>query len=362
MAKLLIADDSKGACRLIRRMAEALGHRAIEAYSGAAALRIAIRECADLIFLDWHFDKGADGMRTLGRLRSHPLTKDIPVIMMSGVYESPAHGALAEGAGAEFFLTKKQVFDRRNLAKCLDMLLEANRKETPGRIIVLEDDAEFAELVAALLTNQGHEVWTTDDPRRGLKRIRSADPDLVILDLTLPGMDGLEICRRLKESPATRPIPILILTARTSKHMQRIAARYRADHYMTKPLEDVEEFLRWVAALLRRKVPCAEGRRLIEAGGSLKIDLSRHTVTIRGVVIEDMPAKSFSVLCELANHAGETLKRSYLIRRVWNNSAKDREVDKEIGRLKTHLGAYGERMIECVRGEGYRLVTTASCT
>lgn len=228
-----------------------------------------------------------------------------------------------------------------------------------GRILLIEDDVKFQAMMADFLQSKGHVISVAENGIGGVLKIRQEHPDLVILDLGLPDMDGLEVCAQIKTDPKTRSIPVLVLTGRTSTQSQLLALEYNADHYLAKPIESLDEFYMWVMALLRRQELHAGPEEIIRVGNFLIIDTASHTVTIADKIIEDMPPILFKLLCQFAMRPGKVLNRVYLVDRVWNNSVKDHEVDIAMKRLKKRLGPKCEDLFECVRGVGFRLVPSA---
>lgn len=321
MSKILVIDDREGECRMLRRILEEKRHDVLEALSAESGLRLAVETMPDLIVLDWNLDSGITGDSVVRSLRSDPRLKGVPVIMVSGISTTPETEAAALQAGADLFLLKDEFWSKerpRPIFRHVDALL-IKRRLSPGRIVLVEDDPEASDMLAGFLTRKGHVVSPAYSGKAGLEIVRGLDPDLVILDLSLPDMDGLEICTQLKRETRTRDIPILILSARASTQAQLLALEYHADHYLTKPVEDYEEFYGWVEALLRRKPQLHASKNVIRMGAQGKIDVANHIVVLGEKSISDLPAKLFRLLCELASHPDETLSPQYLVDRIWNN-------------------------------------------
>ncbi|MDT8305269.1 MAG: response regulator transcription factor [Anaerolineae bacterium] len=224
------------------------------------------------------------------------------------------------------------------------------RKKT---ILVVEDEVSIQRVVRTYLESAGFHVLSSDDGPDALRQAQSYQPDLVILDLNLPGMDGMEVATRLRERS---DVYILMLTARTEE-MDRVAGlKLGADDYLTKPFSPRELVAR-VEAILRRQ----RGDR---RGGNSRhfrlfsIDADRYEARTPGGPIELTPTE-FKLLWELALHAGFVLTREQLLDRVWGIDfyGNERVVDVYVGQVRRKLEeATGERVIETIRGVGYKLV------
>jgi two-component system, OmpR family, alkaline phosphatase synthesis response regulator PhoP len=223
-----------------------------------------------------------------------------------------------------------------------------------SHILIIEDDRDIAELLQRYLTRAGHVTDALADGREALAFIRSRVPDLVILDLMLPGVEGLEVCRALRQSPATRGLPIIMLTAR-SEESDRIAGfELGADDYVTKPFSPRELVAR-VAALLRRAQRWAESGSTVLTYGTLQLDRERHLVTDHDRTVQ-LTAKEFLLLEYLMQHRGRVLSRDLLLTDVWGYryTGGTRTVDVHVRRLREKIPELGEA-IETVKQFGYRL-------
>lgn len=380
MPTILVIDDEKNYYELfLERYLTHLGYTSFGVRSGEQGLEFVKNIQPDLILLDWCLKKSISGEETLRIFKSLPAMKNIPVIVISGIRENAEDELRARRAGAAQFITKSelsdtvadlQVFKRRLQALILDKRPKtpapisnsaknrAHAGRTNGRVLVIDDDPEIRDMIAFVLRDKGYTILTADKGEVGLAKARQDYPDLVILDLSLPDMDGLEVCTQLKASPKTRPIPVLILTARTSTQAQLLAVEYNADHYFTKPIPDLEEFHNWIAAFLRRRSHL-DGGSVLHVGSHLIIDTKAHTLTFKGRVIEKMPATLFRLLCEFARRPGEVLDRDYLVRRVWARRVREHNVDTNVSRLKNYLGDNADDWFVSVTGKGYRLLPVA---
>lgn len=222
------------------------------------------------------------------------------------------------------------------------------------KILVVEDDQDLLELLVYNLENAGYRVVTATDGLSALNAARDQLPDLIILDLMLPVMDGLEACRALKRGEATKNIPVLMLTAKGEEIDRVVGFEIGAEDYVIKPFSVRELLLRIKAILRRAKGGGAEEKRVIEVGG-LRIDLDAHQSWV-GEERLALTATEFKLLSELAENRGRVLTRERLLDRVWGYTFEGygRTVDTHIRRVRKKLGPEGG-LIETVRGIGYRL-------
>jgi DNA-binding response OmpR family regulator len=221
-------------------------------------------------------------------------------------------------------------------------------------VFVIEDESDILEVIEYNLAREGFHVNSSRDGEQGLQRVRTEAPGLVILDLMLPTLDGIEVCRRLKSDPGTRRIPILILSAKGEESDIVLGLGVGADDYVTKPFSPRELVAR-VKAVLRRG-PLQEDlggqERIIRSG--LRIDAGRHEVTVDGELVP-FTATEFRLLHYMAGHPGRVFTRDQLITRVIGEDAViiDRNVDVHIRSVRKKLGSYRD-LLETIRGVGYR--------
>jgi DNA-binding response OmpR family regulator len=200
----------------------------------------------------------------------------------------------------------------------------------------------------------GHLTDALGDGRDALAFVRQRVPDLVVLDLMLPGVDGLEVCRTLRRTPETRALPIIMLTARTEEADRIAGLELGADDYVTKPFSPSELVAR-VGALLRRAQRWAESGSSVLSYGPIELDRERHLVTDRGSPVR-LTAKEFLLLEYLMQHRGRVLSRDLLLTDVWGYryTGGTRTVDVHVRRLREKLPVLGDG-IETVKQFGYRL-------
>ncbi len=225
------------------------------------------------------------------------------------------------------------------------------------RILVVEDEKEIASLVVLHLEDLGCEVQAVHDGRQALEILREQDFDLMILDLMLPGVDGMEICRRLRQEDRDY-LPILMLTARSAEIDRVLGLELGADDYLTKPFS-IRELVARVKAILRRAEAfgaAAESSEVVQAG-DLKIEVDKRRVSLGDRTIE-LTAKEFDLLLQFARHPGRVYTRADLLDRVWGYaySGYEHTVNTHINRLrgKIEKDPARPRYIETVWGVGYR--------
>ena len=221
-----------------------------------------------------------------------------------------------------------------------------------SKILVVEDDHDIAQLLAITMKKAGYEVAVTENGYEALNSIRRHPPDLVILDLMIPGIDGFEVCKEMKRDPKTGAVPVLIVTARGEEIDRIIGLELGADDYVVKPFSPRELLLR-VRAILRRAGQEYHPAAMFKQEG-LEIDSEGHRVRLNGQEII-LTATEFKLLSELANSQGKVLNREQLLDRVWGYHFEGyaRTVDTHIRRLRQKLLSCAD-WIETVRGVGYR--------
>jgi two-component system, OmpR family, phosphate regulon response regulator PhoB len=222
------------------------------------------------------------------------------------------------------------------------------------KILIVEDEIDVAELLAHHLRKEGFAVEIIDNGRVALNWLKSERPALIILDLMLPELSGLDLCRIVKSNPGTEGVPIVMLSARIEEIDRVLGFELGADDYVVKPFSPRELVLR-IRAILRRMSQDKEpGEQLLRVG-ELVLDRSRHVVRAADRVI-DCTATEFKLLAILMEREGRVQERDRLLSDVWGyDSVIDtRTVDTHMRRLRDKLGSHG-RYIETIRGFGYRL-------
>jgi phosphate regulon transcriptional regulator PhoB len=223
----------------------------------------------------------------------------------------------------------------------------------PLTVLLVEDERDIADLVRYHVEKAGMRCVHASDGGAALRLARTELPDLVILDLVLPGLDGLEVCRQLRRDSATRQLPIIMLTARGEEVDRVVGLELGADDYVVKPFSPRELVARIRAVLRRFEGSATPAGR---ATGDLRVDEARHAVTVSGRPVE-LTAKEFGLLAALMRADGRVLSREQLLEAVWGyaNAAEieSRTVDVHVRRLRAKLGSEAHRVVT-VKAVGYR--------
>jgi len=226
------------------------------------------------------------------------------------------------------------------------------------RILVIEDEADIRKILEYNLTREGYRVAIEEDGEEALEHILRDAPDLVLLDLMLPGLDGLEVCRRLKADPITRAIPVIMVTAKGDESDVVLGLGMGADDYVAKPFSPKELVARVRTVLRRGQLKLERDRSEAITLGPLSVDPVRHRVSLRGEEVR-FTATEFRLLHVLARHPGRTFTRDQLLSRAISDAAivTDRTIDVHIRSIRKRLGEDRD-FIETIRGVGYRLRET----
>lgn len=229
------------------------------------------------------------------------------------------------------------------------------------KILVVDDEESIVELIKFSLEREGYEVITARDGLTALERARAEQPELVVLDVMLPGKNGLDVCRALGQESATRHIPVIMVSARSEEVDRILGLEMGADDYISKPFSPRELAAR-VKARLRRKSGEEKNEPAKEESGKIKrgklvIDQERFSVMIDGVK-QDFTLKEFELLRFLARHQGKVFSRDFLLEKVWGYDyvGDSRTVDVHIRHIRQKLEVEPglSQSIETVRGVGYR--------
>ncbi len=220
-------------------------------------------------------------------------------------------------------------------------------------VLIVEDDDDIRELVSHSLSREGYRVKVAATGVEALDSVKSSSPDLIILDLMLPDIDGLEVCQRLKTSISTQSIPIVMLTAKTEDTDIVVGLELGADDYVTKPFSPRVLIAR-IKAVLRRKAKEAEGKEEPVVVNDLVIDPLKYEARI-GQRLVELTRSEFEILRFLASRRGLVFTRYQIVEAVHGEEymVTDRAVDVQISGLRKKLGTYG-KYVETVRGVGYR--------
>ncbi len=223
-----------------------------------------------------------------------------------------------------------------------------------SKILIVDDEQDVTELLEFNLRSAGYDVISAEDGATALKKARETIPDLIILDVMLPEMDGTEVCKQLRRDAVTARIPVIMLTAKATEIDRVLGLELGADDYVTKPFSPRELVLR-VRGLLRRGQQPGETQEVIHVG-DLVVDIPRHQVSVKGKRI-DLTATEFKLITTLAQRRGRVQSREQLLQDVWEYDSliDTRTVDTHMRRLREKLGT-AARYLDTVRGVGYRFV------
>ncbi|HEY8656401.1 MAG TPA: response regulator transcription factor [Candidatus Limnocylindria bacterium] len=222
------------------------------------------------------------------------------------------------------------------------------------RVLVVDDEANLRHTLGYALRQEGYEVLTAENGEDGLEIFRTTKPELVILDVMLPRLDGFEVCRRIRRES---DVPILMLTARDTELDKVVGLEIGADDYLAKPFS-MRELVARVRAMLRRARQATEPEATdVVALGGLQVDVPKHRVLADGVDINLKP-REFDLLAFLMSHPGQVFSRDQILARVWgfDYAGDSRTVDTHVKTLREKLGEDADRprWVETVRGVGYR--------
>lgn len=227
-------------------------------------------------------------------------------------------------------------------------------EQKPKKILVVDDESDVTDLVSYHLKAKGFVVQALNDPNRSVGTARSFMPDLVILDVMMPELNGLQICRMLRADPTLNRVPIIFLTAKAEENDRVQGLELGADDYISKPFSVKELILRVQTILRRLADPRAEAVSKLSVGG-IVLDVERHEVSIGGKPVE-LTATEFKLLRLLLERRGRVQTREHLLLNVWNyeTEIETRTVDTHVRRLREKLGSEAD-WLETIRGVGYRI-------
>jgi two-component system alkaline phosphatase synthesis response regulator PhoP len=223
----------------------------------------------------------------------------------------------------------------------------------PKKIFIIEDEEDIRDLLELYLKREGYGVQSAQDGEAGLQRIAKERFDLILLDLMLPQMDGLEVCRVLKSQPQTADLPLIMLTAKAEESDRIVGLELGADDYITKPFSPREVVAR-VKALFRR-MEKSKAKEIRHEYGGIHLDLSRHEVSYKKRV-QNLTAKEFKLLEYLLVNKGRVLSRDHLLNEVWGYDyfGTTRTVDVHVAHLRQKFPILNKSLLS-VKGLGYKL-------
>jgi two-component system alkaline phosphatase synthesis response regulator PhoP len=222
-----------------------------------------------------------------------------------------------------------------------------------ANILIIEDEKDITEAIEYNLSKEGYKISKAFDGTTGFKSAQAKIPDLIILDLMLPGMDGFEVCKQLKKDPKTANLPIIILTAKSGEVDKVLGLELGADDYITKPFS-MRELVARVKTVLKRYEKKEKPAAKKLGFANVQIDLEKHEVTV-GAKLVELTAKEFSLLQYLVENEGRAFSREHLLDHVWGIEVaiETRTVDVHIKRLREKLGKASDHILT-LRGVGYK--------
>ena len=224
----------------------------------------------------------------------------------------------------------------------------------PKKILVVDDESDVSELVSYHLKAKGFQVEVVNNPNSSIGTARSFLPDLVILDVMMPDLNGIQICRMLRADPKLKKVPVIFLTAKAEENDRVQGLEVGADDYICKPFSTKELVLRVQTILRRLSDGAAAAPKQLQVG-QIVLDIDRHEVKLHGKPLE-LTATEFNLLCLLMERRGRVQTREHLLINVWNyeTEIETRTVDTHVRRLREKLGTEAD-WIETIRGVGYRM-------
>ncbi len=231
-------------------------------------------------------------------------------------------------------------------------MADSPQKDQQYTLLLVDDDPEILTLLQRKFKDEPFKIFTAAEGASALSIVKTEKPDLIVLDVRMPGLSGLEICRFLKADKNTREIPIIILSARSDEIDRVLGLEFGADDYVTKPFNSKELILR-IHNVLKRVYKGGESTDGFTMG-DLTVDFLKHEVTVKGQPIQ-LTLTEFKLLSSLLETVGQVKTREYLLEHVWDHGdgVFSRTIDTHIQRLRTKLKEAGHH-IETVRGVGYR--------
>jgi two-component system alkaline phosphatase synthesis response regulator PhoP len=221
----------------------------------------------------------------------------------------------------------------------------------PTKILVVDDEQDILELIRHALNKEGFEVFVCANGQQAVEKTKKINPDLILMDVMMPIMDGMEACRQIKDAPETSNIPVIFLTARSEEFAELAGFEAGADDYISKPIR-ARVLISRIKAILRRQSPSQIEDVLKMELGDLVIDRERFNVGYKGQLLQ-FPRKEFELLSFLASKPGRVFSRDEILENVWGNEVLvvDRTIDVHVRKIREKLD---DKFIYTVKGVGYK--------
>ncbi|MBI2384689.1 MAG: response regulator [Elusimicrobia bacterium] len=352
---VLVVDDDNSVRHTLLDLLHGTEFRSAGAASAAEAFE-AVKKCQPrAILLDWALPGGIDGLAVLKALKAAASTKHIPIIMISGLKRSAAERLTVKQAGAEDLYDKTDLMSRR--ADFLSLLRDAvakNKAPSTWRLLVIEDDAEFQEFIRFALARREFDVRFAGTGREGCAMARDLRPNLVILDMTLPDINGVDVFKSLHANRETQGIPVLAMSAldRTAGPLESALKEIGVDDYLPKPFGENEILQRMSKLLGRTAAGQPNGGTL--ARGRVRLEIDTRRVWVGERLIEHIGYKQFDLLRVMMESASG-VSRKEILTRVWGGDENATVVNVTILRLRRALGFAEKEGILSIP-DGYMLV------
>lgn len=379
MPRILVVDDDPLYSRFLSQHLKACGLDSIQVGSGQDALQLCADSTPDLILLDWFLSDGLSGHDTLKALKRHHGTSKVPVIVVSGLRPSPEDRRKALRTGADFFLDKTKIGERplkeKPLLRHIEVLLPMRTLAVPKlkaddtsddtrsddeagtgyqhTILVVDDEPETSELLRVVLRDMNCRILWASTGAQGLRLAASEMPDLAVLDLNMPGIDGREVCRRLREQERTFSLPILILTGDPRIKQEAACFGFGADDYLVKTTPPLRLQARIRRMLWRHRFQ-ADARGVIRAS-EVRLDMKKHCLSLPDDSSIHL-TRTESAFCALLMSAnGNPVPHKVIFKKLYSAWPElgSEKLRKHVSNIKHKLGRFND-LIESVRSEGYR--------
>ncbi len=381
MQKILIIDDCKEWLALMSKCLALAGFEAVTAETGRTGLKLAQTISPDMILLDWHLGEDISGIELLCRIKTEPITKNIPVILISGIRQSYEDENSARQAGADLFVTKTEITEYHKgeqiLLRHIKAILSSEKPSySTGKmrtaanssfpdydntafsgnkqhytVFIADDDPDFLDYITCVLKTAGYIACSVQSGKGAVEKIKTVNPDAAIIDLQLPGMSGLTICKHLKQDELTRSIPTMILTAKANKPNWLASIRCGVDLFYQKPIKH-DDFLQCMDALIHR-IPYEKQNNGIIEIGCFRIDPAKHVLIFAGREIPDLTTKLFDLAYLLAQNRPRIISRKEILRHLKIPKVKDNEVNVMMHRVRKWFGSCGKEIFKSASGQGY---------
>lgn len=352
---ILVVDDEVEVRDVLLRSLAGTEFRGVAVADAAQALQAVKKSHPRVIIVDWALPGGISGFAILKALKADSTTRHIPVIMVSGLPRSGSEKLEVERVGAEGFFVKADLMSRReNFLELLRGAAAKNKAPSTWRLLVVEDDSEVQEFIRFALARREFEVHFSSTGREGCRLAQDLKPNLILLDMRLPDINGVEVCRILRANPETKGIPILAMSAldRTAGVFESAFRAIGIEDYLPKPFGENELLLRLSQLLGASPSERAGGDLLVR--GRVRIDVNARRVWVGDHSIKHIGYKQFDLLHHLIKNA-DGVSREHLRSLIWGGDENSKALNMTVCRLRKALGFEENEGIIPIP-HGYKLV------